>query len=439
MAYLINMVYLGLLVVLAPWWIYASITKGKYREGLAEKFLGRVPRSPAGQQTVWFHAVSVGEVNLIGPLLQAFREAYPDWQCVVSTTTKTGYALACRRYDDLTVFYCPLDFSWATRQAVQRVRPDLLLLAELELWPNLIAAAKRFGAQVAVVNGRLSDKSFRGYGRIRPLVAGLLRQLDGIAAQDATYAKRFLELGARPEAVVVTGSLKFDGAVTDRTNRDTVRLRQLAEIADDEFVFLAGSTQDPEEEIALAVFRTLEPEFPGLRLILVPRHPERFEQVAAMLDRAQIAWQRRSRLGEMQMSPCPRVLLVDTIGELGAWWGVADAGFVGGSLTNRGGQSMIEPAAYGAAVAFGPNTTNFRDVVTALLAADAAQVVADQQALSLWLRRCLCDPDYLAGQGSRAQQLVLSQLGATQRTLAAIDAWRQAKSNGAMPATLRIR
>jgi 3-deoxy-D-manno-octulosonic-acid transferase len=416
MAYLLDLVYLLLLVAGSPWFVYAAIRKGKYREGLAAKFLGRVPIRTGSEPCIWLHAVSVGEVNLLAPLLARLEQHHPEWSCVISTTTKTGFDLAKKKYSPRTVFYCPLDFSWAVRAAVKRIRPQLLVLAELELWPNLIRATQKHGARVAVVNGRLSDGSLRGYRRIRPLIARLLQSLDAVAAQNAEYAERFRDLGARPDAVYLTGSIKFDGAQTQRHNPKTQQLAKLAGIQDGETVFLAGSTQEPEEELALQVYRELAAEYPTLRCIITPRHPERFEQVALLLDRSGIRWQRRSRLDEDGADPQARVLLVDAIGELGAWWGTAQIGFVGGSMGTRGGQNMIEPAAYGVAVSFGPATDNFRDVVALLRQRDAAVVVASREELAAFVRRCLQQPDFAQQLGQRARQLVLEQAGAADKT-----------------------
>jgi len=414
--YLLNLVYLLLILGTLPWLVWAAIRKGKYRQGYAAKLFGLVPRRDSRKTCIWLHAVSVGEVNLLAPLIREIERRRPDWECVVSTTTVTGMALARKKYAQLTVFYCPLDFSWAVRAAVRRIRPDVLVLAELELWPNLIRAARRGGAKVAVINGRLSEPSFRGYRRIRPLVARLMRQIDLVAVQDETYAERFRALGARPETVHVTGSMKYDGARTDRANPATRRLAELAGFEPGDVVLLAGSTQEPEEAVALDVYRRLCPTWPRLRLVLVPRHPERFEAVARLLDQSGIRWQRRTDLDRRQPDPAARVLLVNVVGELGAWWGTAAIAFVGGSLGNRGGQNMIEPAAYGAAVSFGPNTRNFRDIVAAMLARDAAVVVRDGEELIRFVRRCLEDPEYAAVLGARAKELVLEQLGATERT-----------------------
>lgn len=431
--YLLDIVYLVLLIVASPWIAWRAACQGKYRQGLGARLLGTVPPRRSGRTCLWFHAVSVGEVNLIGPLLRRLAEHYPEWECVVSTTTRTGMALARRRYPQLVTFYCPLDFTWAVRTAMRRVRPDVLVLVELELWPNLIGAAKAHGVRVAVINGRLGDASFRGYQRIRPLMRPLLCQLDLVAAQNASYAERFVQLGARPETVHVTGSMKFDGAEMDRLNPATARLRALAGVQPGEIVFLAGSTQEPEEEAALAAFAALRTRWPNLRLILVPRHPERFEEVARLLDRSGLAWQRRSRLESDGARPQARILLVDTVGELGAWWGTASIAFVGGSLGNRGGQNMIEPAAYGAAVCFGPNTWNFRDIAAAMLQSQAAVVVPDAGALANFVRRCLEEPEFAAALGRQAQRLVASQLGATQRTLELLVPLAEQPADAARP------
>ena len=343
---------------------------------------------------------------------------------------------------------------------MRRMRPDILVLAELELWPSLIRAAKRHGAKVAVVNGRLGEKSFRGYRRIRPLVASVLRQIDLLAVQDETYAERFRALGARPESVHVTGSMKYDGAQTDRHNPTTQRLAALAGFGPDDIVLLAGSTQEPEEEMSLKTFRILSPQWPRLRLVLVPRHPDRFEAVAKLLDSSGIPWQRRAALegerGERREerdrqkiqsemashsplsslpSPLsPRVLLLDVVGELGAWWGTAQIAFVGGSMGSRGGQNMIEPAAYGAAVSFGPNTWNFRDIVAAMLDRHSAVVVNDGDEFMGFVRHCLEQPDYAADLGRRARTFVQSQLGATERTMELLTAVRSEETKNGIEA-----
>lgn len=421
MSYLLNLVYVALLLICSPWLLWQAVTKRKYREGWGVKLLGLAPVRGGNRPCVWLHGVSVGEVNLLATLIEELARKQPTWQCVVSTTTMTGYAVALRKYPQCAVFYCPLDLSWAVRRAMRRVRPTLLVLAELELWPNLVLAAREHGARVAVINGRLSEKSLAGYQRIKPLVAWLLRQIDLVAVQDELYAQRFLALGAVAERLHVTGSMKYDGAATERDNPRTRRLAELAGFVAGDTVLLAGSTQQGEEAAALAAWQSLAPDYPNLRLVLVPRHPERFDEVGQLLERSGVRWQCRSRLEREGVDKAARVLLVDAVGELGAWWGAAHIGFVGGSLNQRGGQNMIEPAAYGVATCFGPHTHNFRDVVSALLGAEAAVVVADASELKRFVERCLREPQWAAAIGRRGAAFVRTQLGATARTVELLE------------------
>lgn len=399
---------------------------GKYREGAREKYWGLAPKldstiiennvlSDKVKKRIWLHAVSVGEMNLLRPIIRQWSDRSPHYEFVISTTSKTGMELGRKLFSDKIVFYCPLDFSWAVSDALDRIKPDLLVLAELELWPNLILATNKRSIKTAIVNGRISERSFHRYHRIRPVIRYFLNKIDLLAAQDQTATGYFKLLGA--EEVITTGAIKFDGVETDRANPRTVALAKLAGIESDEIVFLAGSTQDPEEEMALNVYQELKPNFPLLRLVIVPRHPERFESVAAMLDRSSIAWTRRSHLSEQMTAKAESVLLVDTIGELGAWWGTAAIAFVGGSMGTRGGQNMLEPAAYGAAVCFGPNTKNFHDISTAMLKNESAVVVTNQVEMTAFVRRSLEEPSWAKHLGDNAQALVIQQAGATHKTI----------------------
>ena len=417
---------------------YRIFVLKKYRKGWAEKLLGHVPEFPERDpndcktKRIWLHAVSVGEVNLLKPLIRQIAEQHPEWQCVISTTSGTGFAVAEKLFADRhAVFYAPMDFSWAVRNALKRLKPDLLILAEQEIWPNLIMLSKASGVKIAVVNGRFSEGGYGRYFQIRSIWQFIMRRLDLVCVQSETYAEWSRQLGAKPESVHVTGSLKFDNAQTDRNNPATQSLRQLAGIAPDEIVFLAGSTQEPEEELAVEAWLTLRESHPKLRLILVPRHPERFDIVAQMLDRrvghAPDCWVRRSQLPpgqtteETQHAHESRPILVDTVGELGAWWGTAHIAFVGGSMGLRGGQNMLEPAAYGAAVSFGPKTKNFRDIVSLMLTDNAAVIVRNSNELTAFVKRCLDEPEFAETLGQRAQQLVIKHTGATAKTIALLE------------------
>lgn len=417
MAYLYNLAYLIVILLASPFLLLSSIRNGKYRQGWPAKFLGLVPRAQSNKPCIWLHAVSVGEVNLLQPILAEIAKSHPEWDCVISTTTLTGMDLAKRKYSQYSVFYCPLDFSWAMSAAFRRINPAMLVLVELEVWPNMVRTAHRRGCPVVVANGRLSEHSFSGYKRIRFLMRHVMNKISAVAAQNQDYADRFESLGVADDRVHITGSIKFDGAETNRDNEATRSLISLSGLNEDAPVILAGSTQVEEESFIVETFRELTSKHPGLQLIIVPRHPERFESVAEMLSELEFKWIRRSEIhaphdGDWQ------ILLVDVIGELGAWWGTADIALVGGSFGKRGGQNMIEPAAYGAAVCFGPSTRNFRDVVQLMLDADAAVIVHDQSELTGFVERCLQDHKFASELGSRAQDLVSRQLGATTETVA---------------------
>ena len=420
---LLNLLYAVLLAACSPVLLYRSIRTGRYREGWREKLLGQAPHRIGDRPCVWFHAVSVGEVLLLRPVLAELRRRRPHWDAVISTTTRTGLAVARRTYPELVTFYAPLDFSWSVNQAVARVRPTVLALVELELWPNLVWSAKRAGARVAIVNGRLSLASHRGYRKLRRPLGPTLRRLDAVAAQNGEYASRFVDLGVPPNRVRVTGSVKFDGLESDRGNPKTVALRKALGLASSELIFVAGSTMEGEEEAALAAYRRAKVEHPNLRLVLVPRHAERFDAVAAWLAAQGELVVRRSepRPATRSSGPAP-VVLVDTLGELAAVWGLADVAFVGGSLLpGRGGQNMLEPAAFGASLLFGAHTSNFREVVEQLRGCGGARVVGDAADLSVALLDDLNDPESAARRGSAARTYVLAQDGASGRTFAELD------------------
>ena len=431
MTYLWNLLYVAAGILLLPVLLWQRFVGGKRRAGWSAKLLGNVTipavsnlappntqsPTPNSAQRLWLHAVSVGEVNLLAPLVKLIEREQPQWELYLTAGTVTGYELAQKKYPNLTLSYAPLDFSWAVARTIKRIQPDLVVLVELEVWPNLIAGVTKRGIPLAVINGRLSERSFRGYKRFAWLLGGTFRRLSLVAAQTEEYAERFRTLGA-PNAIV-TGSLKFDNAPSDRTMPAITALRAWAGWNGGETIFVAGSTGEPEESLALDSYAALRADYPNLRLAIVPRHPERFEEVARLIQARGFTCQRRSDSAPPTPSaqrPAP-IILVDVIGELGHWWGTADIGFVGGSLNDRGGQNMIEPAAYGVATCFGPNTRNFRDIVALLLAADAAVVVPDGEGLTTFVHRCLVEPDWAQALGERAAAFAKTQQGATARTL----------------------
>ena len=422
MPWLLNLAYLVVVLAAAPILLWQRVVRGKRRPGLWKKLTGRLERRGGNDRLVWFHAVSVGEVLQLEPMISESRRLWPSLQILVTTTTATGHRLACERFADCHVDWFPLDFSWAVHRALRRIRPDLVVLVELELWPNFILAAHRKGIPLALVNGRVSESSFAGYRRLRWLFSRLLSRFDQLVAQNPIYAERLEELGGTPQQIQVSGSIKYDRIETRRDNPDTQKLAEILGIEQRSPVFVAGSTQDPEERLAIEAWDMARKTHPDLRLVLVPRHPERFDEVAETVVSMGHPLLRRSRITDRV---APRtdgpVVLLDTVGELAACWGLADVAFVGGSLTNRGGQNMIEPAAYGAAVLFGPNTQNFQDVVDELLERGGARVVADGPSLATRLVELLDDTTTAAALGDAARRLVLSRQGATRTTLGILN------------------
>jgi len=420
MPWLLNALYLLILLFLSPWLLYRAVRTQRYRLGLRAKLLGLPGPLPVGpRRPVWFHGVSVGEVHLLRQVIARFRQRFPGWPIVVSTTTDTGLVEAQRCFADLPVFPFPFDFSWAVERTLKHINPALIVLAESELWPNFLGLARARGVPVAIINGRMSPRTFGRYRLLGGLARWLLGHIDLIAVQSEAFAASLCALGVDPGRVHVTGSVKYDGAATERNDPRTLELRRLLSLSPDQLIWVAGSTQTPEEEIALRIYQRLKPEQPRLRLVLVPRHRERFEEVARLVQAAGLPLVRRSQLGAgAGTPPADAVILLDTIGELSALWGAADLAFVGGSLDGkRGGQNMIEPAAYGAAVLFGPHVWNFRDTVSRLLEADGAVQVADARELEQLVRRLLENPHERVLLASAARRLTLSQQGATERTL----------------------
>jgi 3-deoxy-D-manno-octulosonic-acid transferase len=430
MRFLLDLIYGVVLVVLSPWLVWRAIATGRYRRELAAKLLGRVrAANPFGQPAAWFHAVSVGEVNLLGTLIPAFRKRHPDWLVVISSTTDTGLAEARKRFPDLPVIAWPFDFSWAVAAALDSIRPRIVVLAESELWPNFLRAAERRRIPVVVMNARMSPRSFRRLKLAAPLARRLLfSRVTRFTVQEEEYTQRLRELGVPADRLVTTGSIKYDGAANGRNESRINALRSALGLSPSPLlpfstsaVWLAGSTHAPEESIILEAFARLRSRFPHLRLILVPRHPDRFEEVARLVEQSGLPFVRRSRMTG-PLAEMPAVVLLDTIGELGAAWGLADVGFTGGSLDgHRGGQSMIEPAGYGVPCVFGPHVWNFKDAARRLVEVGGAIMVQNQTEMEETVTRLIADASLRRKMGAAAGDLVQRQQGATQRTLDVID------------------
>ena len=402
-----------------PYWLYQILRHGKYRKGLAER-MGRVPaRLTDGSRpgrVIWVHAVSVGEVLAVSGLVEQIRLASPQTRVLVSTTTDTGQELARKRFGADNVFYFPMDFAFAIRPYLQALRPELVVLAETEFWPNFLRQAHASGARIAVVNARISDRSWPRYRRFRWALRRMLVHVDLFLAQTTEDSTRLQSIGAQAGRVQVTGNLKFDVSLpASPPIVESLRRSLAAEGAGP--VLVCGSTVEDEEPPLLKAFENLRVAHPRAVMILAPRHPERFDDVAILLKRLGMPSVRRSQWrGETLAGG---VLLVDTIGELAALYALADVAFVGGSLVPRGGHNIIEPAQHGVAVVTGNHTENFRDIVALFQSRDAVRIVGLAE-LPLTLMQLLADDAERLGLGHRALETIRSQMGATSRTLEAL-------------------
>lgn len=427
------LLYSALLAVFAivslPYWLWQEIRAGKYGEGLAQRF-GNVPpqlRSNC-RPSIWVHAVSVGEVLAVAGLVEELRRRYPDHRLVVSTTTKTGQALARKKFGEAVVFYFPLDFAFAIRPYLRLLQPELVLLAETEFWPNFLRLCHQAGARIAVVNARISDRSFPRYRRLRHLIAPLLRNVDVFLAQSELDHNRLLQIGVEGERVQVSGNLKFDIRRAEEAPV-TSYLRSGLKRAKREPVIVAGSTTDGEEALVIAGFSKVRERFRHAFLVLAPRHPERWEAVARMLSASGLRFWRRAKWADAADGRLHGdVLLLDTIGELASVYSLATVAFVGGSLVARGGHNILEPAQHGCAIVVGPHTENFRDIVALFVRAGAVDVVKPEE-FSQELLHLLYQTEKRQQLAEHAAQVVRGNAGATRRTLQAIDRLLQPHSS----------
>jgi len=465
MRFLANLVYLLGAVFYAPVLLFQMIVQRKNRRGWRERF-GHWAIRPGGRR-IWIHAVSLGEINATPALVRKLQERLPGAEFVLSTTTDTGYARACSLYGRERVFRFPLDFSWVVRRVLARVQPSLIVLMELEVWYNLVQSAGRRGVPVIVVNGRLTERSRRRFGWIAPAARSMFRCLTWVGAQDETIARRFVELGVPADRVEVTGSMKWDTTtLADRVD-GADRLAAALGINPDVPLWVCGSTGPGEVEILLDAWAALLRSNPPLQLAIIPRKPERFNEVADLVQRRGFPCLRRSecpdapeprapaldvptesggpgsaradvplaldRAGEKaslhpvsgatDVSPVPSradesVILGDTMGELRKFYSLAQVVFVGRSLVPMGGSDPMEVAALGKPLLVGPHMENFAAAVAELSAAGVVQVVRSSEELASAVRKLAADPQTGADLGRRAQAVVRRNQGATDRTVA---------------------
>jgi 3-deoxy-D-manno-octulosonic-acid transferase len=425
MRVLIDLIYLLAAIAYSPVVIYRVIKHKRYRTGWAQRF-GNITRNKPEKKCIWLHAVSVGEVNAAKTIVDELQKRFGNFEIVISTTTDTGFACATELFGrNLNVFYFPLDFSWIMSRAFRRIQPSLCLLMELEVWPNFVRIASKSNIPVVVVNGRISDKSFSRYKIIRPIAKKIFCNVSLVLAQTHQYAERFKELGCLDENVIVTGSLKYDTAqITDKVEgADTLAAQLFGKI--ENCLWVAGATGNDEEKILLEVFQSLKQQdrFKYLRLAIIPRKPERFDEVAALIKQHGFKTLRYSELkltankSSIVNRQSSIVILGDTMGDLRKFYSLATVIFVGRSLVPMGGSDMMEAAALGKCTIFGHYAFNFKQTVDELLKGNGAIIVKDKEDLLATMRKCLTEPDYAERIAKNGREVIRKNQGATAKTI----------------------
>ncbi len=418
--FLYNLLITLLAPLAIPYWIVRSLAKGHSLRSLPES-LGMLPASigTTTRDSVWFHAVSVGEVQSSLPLLKRLRQALPAVPIYVSTGTSTGRKLAENQLQHIAdgVFRAPLDLHWCVSRVFDRLRPRLLIVAETELWPNYFFQAKRRRIPAMIVNGRISDRAAPKYRRMQTLFGPTLRCVDIILAQSETDRQRFIATGARPSATVIGGNLKYDLEAGETGAALPPDLRDFIDHLDPDVLFVAGSTREGEEEMLVPSLRALAEQTSGALAIVAPRHPHRFDEAAQVLTACGLPVLRRSRLERAPRPSLPAVLVLDSLGELAALYARADLVFVGGSLNGWGGHNVLEPVLHGKPVIVGPHMQNFRRITADLLGASGIAQVQTPAKLSAALLRLADDAATGRTLGLAGKAFAESQRGATDQAV----------------------
>jgi len=411
-------------VLLLPRYLLRGVGRGSWRQGLGERFGSISPgklAALAGRKVIWVHAVSVGEVRAATPLLRELRKARPDAALVLTTVTESGGEIG-RSLEEIDLHcYFPFDLSWIVRKALKAVRPVMVVMVETEIWPNFVRFARRLDIPVALVNGRISDRSFPRYRLVRPWLRPVLGAYSVLGMQSDEDAERIRTLGAPEDRITVTGNLKYD-LEPDSRNDDVPRLRDRFGLPPEGLIWVAGSTHDGEEETVLEVFQTLGRDGRRVTLVLIPRHPHRSNAVAGLLARKKIEFVLRSRLSNPPAGLGPGVvLLVDSFGEAASLYALADLVFVGGSLVPAGGHNPLEAAMVRRPVLFGPHMENFREIAGAIVEWGAGRMVSGPSGLLNDVSGLLDDPGERNRMGERGLALIRHHAGAAGRTQALLD------------------
>jgi len=407
------------LVALSPYFVYQALRHNKYIGSLGQR-LGYLPVSLNldGDNSIWVHAVSVGEVLAARSLVSELRRRYPQLRLFLSTTTLAGQQLARRSVSDVDgVFYFPFDWTFTARRTLKLVKPRLFVMIETEIWPNLLRECRRIGVRTVLVNGRISYRSFPRYRLIRPFFRRVLADVDRFCVQGEEAARRLAQLGADPGRITVTGSLKFDSLdVIPTPGRGRERVLRFFRMSSNRPVLVAGSTLKGEEEAIVRAFNRLRTSGSNALLVLAARHPERFGDVERLCRQEGLSTIRRSEL-PIDAEPRADAVVLDTIGELAEVYQIATVVFVGGSLVRAGGHNILEPAAFGKPIVVGPHMENFAEIAEAFLANDAIVQVRSERELDATIVSLMGDPVRRARLGAAARALVEANRGAKDKTL----------------------
>jgi 3-deoxy-D-manno-octulosonic-acid transferase len=408
------------LLLASPYLLYQAIRYKKYLGSIGQR-MGYLPVTfnLDGDESIWIHAVSVGEVLTARALLPELKERYPHFRIFLSTTTLAGQQLARRQIRAVdAVFYFPFDWAFIVRRTLDLVKPRLFIMVETEIWPNVLRACKARGVGTVLVSGRLSARSHSRYRLVRPFFRHVLNDIDRFCVQSDDAARRLIGLGADPSRVTVTGSLKFESFDNPAVRRRDRAMRYF-HVSQGRPVIVAGSTMRGEERVVLDAYARISRHLNNPLLILAPRHPERFAEVEALSNEQGFHTVRRSEL-PVDSEPRAEVVILDTIGELAQLYQVATVVFVGGSLVETGGHNIIEPAVFGKPIVFGPHMYNFAEIAESFLASGAAVQMASDRDLEGTLTALLNDPARRAGLGAAARAIIEANHGARDKTLAVI-------------------
>ena len=413
-------------VLASPWFLYQAIRYRKYIGSLTQR-MGVLPVSLNldGDESIWIHAVSVGEALVARSLLPALREQYPGLKIFVSTTTLTGQQIARTRLQHVdAVFFFPFDLQPFVGRTLRIVKPRLFIMLETEIWPNLLRACRKSGVKTMLVNGRISSRSYPRYKMARSFFRGVLADVDKFCMQSDESARRIIDMGADPSRVTVTGSLKFESVeppAAVSAGRGEGRVLRYFRIAPNRLVFIAASTLKGEEGPVLQAFGAVRRQHPNALLIIAPRKPERFAEAESLARAEGYRVIRRSEL-PVDSEPREDVIILDTVGELAQLFQIATVVFVGGSLVDKGGHNILEPAVHGKPIVFGPYMQNFKEIAESFMASQAAIQLAATEQLTEVFVRLAGDPVERARLGAAARALLETNRGAKPATLAAIAA-----------------